>query len=362
MNHLKLFYLLLFSFTAIKGFSQELYPIEKKFILENFTLDNDVVLSHAYIKYVTYGKLNKEKNNSILMPSSYGADYNSYTFMLGNENAIDTNKYFVILTELFANGRSYSPSNATPPFDGPRFTKTSIRDNVRVQFQLINTVFKLTRIKAVIGYSMGAQQAFEWASSYPKMVNSIVAICGTAKTYPHGYARLESAIATLQADANFNNGDYVKQPISGLKAWSLHWATWFLSQEWYRQKKYQQLGNKTVDEFLKKRVEKDTNVDANDRISQAITWQNHDISNNKLWMGNIEKALASINARVLYMPSITDLYFPIKEAEYEKRFLKRVTYLPIPSIWGHLAGAGVNSDDNQFINLQIRKFLSSKEK
>lgn len=350
--------LLLFTFLFFQSLlGQRTNSIEKTLQIVDFKLDNEIVFSNAFIKYVTYGTLNKAKDNAILMPSSYGSDYNGYNFLLGKENAIDTTAYFVILPQLFANGHSSSPSNSLSPFNGPSFPEITIQDNVRAQYLLVKNYFKINSLKAVIGFSMGAQQAFQWAVSYPNYVQSIISFCGTAKTYPHGFARLEAAISTIEADDKFNNGNYTTQPIAGLKAWSLHWASWFLSQEWYRQEKFKTFGNKSVNAFLQARIEKDKDVDANDRIAQAKTWQSHDISKNTNFNGDIEKALSSIPCKVLYMPSLTDLYFPIAEAEYEKAFIKQVVYIPIPSIWGHLAGAGINPEDNLFLNKQIRSFL-----
>jgi len=81
---------------------------------------------------------------------------------------------------------------------------------------------------------MGAQQAFQWAVSYPQFADRIVATSGTAKTYPHGFVRLEGQIAALTADAAFENGDYKTQPVKGIEAFSMVWAGWLYSQEWWR--------------------------------------------------------------------------------------------------------------------------------
>jgi homoserine O-acetyltransferase len=58
------------------------------------------------------------------------------------------------------------------------------------------------------------------------------------------------------------------------------------------------------------------------------------------------------------MPSQTDMYFPIEDAEYEKQFIPDVEFIAIPSIWGHLAGVGLNPVDNEFLNAKIASFLS----
>ncbi len=97
--------------------------------------------------------------------------------------------------------------------------------------------------------------------------------------------------------------------------------------------------------------------DPNNLILHARTWQRHDVGDTPGFGGDHEKALASIRARVLYMPCQTDLYFPIGDAEYERQFIKGVEFAPIPSLWGHSAGGGGNPADAAFINDRIRAFL-----
>jgi len=72
---------------------------------------------------------------------------------------------------------------------------------------------------------------------------------------------------------------------------------------------------------------------------------------------DVEKALRSIKAPFLYMPSETDLYFPIGDARYEAAIMNTVTLTPIASLWGHTAGAGPNPEDLKFLNEKIGKFL-----
>ena len=84
-----------------------------------------------------------------------------------------------------------------------------------------------------------------------------------------------------------------------------------------------------------------TGGDANDLILQMRTWQKHDVGGTAPFKGAVEAALGSIKVPVLYMPSETDLYFPLTDARYEAAFLAHCTLLPVPSLWGHLGGAGL---------------------
>jgi homoserine O-acetyltransferase len=75
----------------------------------------------------------------------------------------------------------------------------------------------------------------------------------------------------------------------------------------------------------------------------------------------VEKALRSIKVPFLYMPSETDLYFPLTDARYEAQFIANVSLVPIPSLWGHTAGAGSNPEDEKFLNDTIGKFLRAEK-
>ena len=328
----------------------------RMYALGDFRLESGVVLPNATIAYATFGALNAQRDNAILIPSWYGSDHHGYDFLIGPGRALDPAKYFIVATEMFANGFSSSPSNTPPPFDGPAFPAMAIRDNVEAARRLLTAELGVTHLRAIVGFSMGAQQAFQWSVSHPDFVSAIAAYCGTAKTYPHGVVRLEGAITALTADAAFADGRYASPPKKGLAAWSNHWAGWVWSQEWWRRELFKPQWA-TVDEVLAARAARDAVRDANNLISQARTWQRHNVGDTPGFNGDHERALASIKARVLYMPGDTDLYFPVGDARYESRLITHVSLMPIPSLWGHLAGAGGNAADNAFLNDQIRRLL-----
>ena len=87
------------------------------------------------------------------------------------------------------------------------------------------------------------------------------------------------------------------------------------------------------------------------------TWERHDVGATPGFTGDLKRALGSIKVPVLYMPSETDLYFPVGDARYESQFIANVTLKPIPSLWGHTAGAAPNPTDAKFLNDTISRFL-----
>ena len=331
-----------------------------EFVIRNFKTEAGIVLPEAHIVYGTYGHLNAAHDNAVLLPSHYMADHHGYEWLIGPGLALDTNKLFLVATELFGNGHSSSPSNTPEPFHGPRFPVMNIRDNVEAVHRLLIEDLKISHLKGLIGFSMGAQQAFQWAVSYPKFADRIVATSGTAKTYPHGIVRLEGQIAALTADASFNNGDYTSPPVKGIEAFAVVWTAWLYSQEWWRKELWRATAapGTTFEQLLKQyRTNFIPGADANDLILQMRTWEQHDVGNTPGFNGNVENALRSIKVPLLYMPSQTDLYFPIGDAAWEAGFIPGVIFKPIPSLWGHTAGAASNPEDAKFLNENISSFL-----
>jgi homoserine O-acetyltransferase/O-succinyltransferase len=335
-------------------------PERHVFVIRNFHTESGVVLPEASVVYGTYGHLNAAHDNVILLPSHYMANLHGYEWLMGPGHALSLDQYFLVTSELFGNGSSSSPSNTSEPFHGPRFPVMTIRDNVQAVHRLLTEDLNVTHLRAIIGFSMGAQQAFQWAVSYPTFADRIVATSGTGKTYGHGVVRLEGQIAALTADAAFKDGDYTEQPKKGLEAFATVWTAWLFSQEWWRRELWRSDNppGTTFDQVLHEfRTNFIPGADANNLILQMRTWEHHDVGATPGFDGNVEKALASIKVPFLYMPSETDLYFPLTDARYEAPFIPGVSLMPIPSLWGHTAGAGSNPADEKFLNENIARFL-----
>jgi homoserine O-acetyltransferase len=341
-------------------FSQRVDRAEHhQFSIENFHTESGVTLPQAVIVYGTYGHLNAARDNVVLLPSHYMANHHGYEWLIGPGRALDTATMYLVATELFGNGHSSSPSNTPEPFHGPRFPVMTIRDNVEAVHRLLTDGLGVTHLRAIIGFSMGAQQAFQWAVSYPAFADRIVATSGTAKTYGHGIMRLESQITAIETDPVFNGGDYTVEPAKGLEAFGMVWAPWLYSQEWWRKELWKTTvpAGTTLEQYMQRFRNFIPGADANDLILQARTWEKHDVGMTPGFNGSLEAALRSIKVPFLYMPSETDLYFPVGDARYEAQFMSTVTLMPIPSLWGHPAGAGASPEDLAFLNEKIGAFL-----
>jgi homoserine O-acetyltransferase/O-succinyltransferase len=339
-------------------------PAPGSFTLQNFKLESGVTLPKAVVVYGTYGALNAAKDNAVLLPSHYMAQSDGYDWLIGEGRALDPRKHFLIMTELFGNGRSSSPSNTPEPFHGPRFPVTTIRDNVEAVRRLLEDGLGIHHLKAVVGFSMGAEQAFQWAVSHPKFADKIVATSGTARCWPHGIVRLESQIRAITEDPAFKGGDYTEPPVRGIETTGAVWLAWLYSQEWWKRELWKKTdpdaARMTLSQFTEASIKEFfSGLDANDLILQMRTWQKHDVGTTPGFNGSTEKALRSVVVPVLYMPSETDLYFPLGDAKEESQWIGKVTLAPIPSLWGHPAGAGASPEDLAFIEKNLRAFLGA---
>jgi len=336
--------------------------VEGIFKLGDFKLHSGQVLAEAQLAYETHGSLNAEKSNVILYPTWYAGRHDENRGAIGPGKAMDPDKYFIIVPDMFCNGLSSSPSNTLAPQDGPRFPRINVYDNVIAQHKLLTNEFGIEKIKLVAGFSMSAQQAFHWGALYPHMVEAIAPICGTAKTSRHNWLFLEGLKCALKAAADFLGGEYKIPPELGLKAFSTIYAGWFASQTYYRESLDLTFGGQklqNMEEFLNTAHQVFAKNDANDLLGMLDTWQSADLSNHTGFNGDLKKALSSINCRAIVMPSRTDLYFPPEDNKIEVDLMPNAELNVIPSVYGHLAGGpGFSNDaDDEFIDKALKQLL-----
>lgn len=332
---------------------------EGVFNLGSFALESGIMLSNARVGYKTHGRLNADKSNAILYPTQIGAQHSDIEWPIGPGKALDPNHYFIVVLDQLGNGLSSSPNNSPPPYDRARFPTITIRDDVAAQYRLATERFAIRRIALVIGYSMGAQQAYQWAASHPTMVERIAPFCGTAKTTPHNAVFLQGLRAALTADAAWRGGDYDEPPVLGMRAFSRVYAAWGLSQPFYKQELWRQTGFESLEQFLTGFWEKRYGRrDANNLLSMIRTWELNDLGTTP-GLGNLEHALGAIRAKATIMASQTDLYFTVDDMKAEAEHVPHAQFRVIPSLWGHMAGSGLNPADSEFIEREVKELLAS---
>jgi homoserine O-acetyltransferase len=139
------------------------------------------------------------------------------------------------------------------------------------------------------------------------------------------------------------------------------YAGWALSQTFYRREMWRGLGFADLEDFLVRSWEASfVRRDMRDLLAQLRTWQLGDISANDLYRGDLGMALSGIKARVLLMPSATDLYFQTDDNRGELPHLAHGRLVEIPSVWGHRAGnPAANPEDAAFVDAQVTALLES---
>jgi homoserine O-acetyltransferase/O-succinyltransferase len=329
------------------------------FELGQVALQCGLTLPQAKLAYKTYGELNAARDNVIVMPTFYGGQHAENEMALAAWRSLDPKKYFIVVPNMFANGLSSSPSNTAPPFDRAVFPNVTVYDNVVCQHRLLTERLQIKRIRLVVGFSMGAQQAYQWAASYPDMVEAIAPICGSARTSPHNYLFLEGVKAALVADAAFAEGWYQTPPVKGLRAFARVYMGWAFSQDFFREHEYRKMGLASLEDSVRFLEGYFRRHDANDLLTMLWTWQHADISANHVFNGNFAGALQAIKARAIVMPGETDLYFRVRDNELEVSQMTNAELRPIPSSWGHAAGFGINAPDNDFIDGALSELLGA---
>jgi homoserine O-acetyltransferase len=313
------------------------------FELGDVVLQCGITLRQAKLAYKTYGNFAASRDNVVLMPTFYGSRHADNEVWMGAGRALDPARWFIVVPNMFGNGLSSSPSNSPPPLERAAFPNVTLYDNVVCQHRLLTEHLGIDRIKLVVGFSMAAQQAFQWGALYPEMMQAIAPLCGSARTSPHNYLFLDGAKAALLADAAFEDGWYLSPPVRGLRAFSRVYAGWALSQDFFREQEYRKLGLASTEDTVRFLESYFLRSDANDLLAMLWTWQHADISANPRYHGDFDAVLRAIQARAIVMPGETDLYFRVRDNQLEVERMPNAELRPIPSIWGHAAALGCES-------------------
>ena len=330
------------------------------FQLGETRLQRGLTLPAAHIAYKTYGTLAPAKDNVILYPTSYGAHHSDIDWLIARDKILDPTTHFIIIPNQLGNGLSTSPSNVPEPFALGRAPVFTHWDNVHAQKRLLEEVFGVTKLALVYGWSMGGQQALHWGAIFPEKIERLVATCTSARTSPHNKVFLEGIRAVLTSDAGYRQGRFVERPVAAIRAFGRIYAGWAMSQAFYREHLWEGMGFTSLEDYLVRAWEGNfLRRPAEDLLSMIDTWTQSDISDNDIHKGDLAKALGSIKARSIILPSTTDLYFTEHDSAMETKQMPNAELRPVPSIWGHRAGNPVqNPADEAFIRQAVTDLLA----
>jgi homoserine O-acetyltransferase len=322
----------------------------KYFSLGDYILQNGTIIKDAKLAYQTYGTLNQNKTNVILYPTWYSGFVSDNEWLIGEDKALNPQKYFIIIPCLLGNGQSTSPNYLLNSND-KNFIKITLFDNVNAQYKLITEYYGITSIELVIGWSMGAQQTYQWAALYPDMVKRALPFAGSARTSPHNFVFLEGLRNVLIQD-NLSKDQK-------LRIFARIYAGWGFSQPFYKLECWRKLGFNDLETFLVGFWESFFLKREPSNLATLLwTWQYGDISDNIIFNKDYQKAMANIKAKVMIVAPEIDLYFPKEDNMEEILLIKDSSLEIIPGVWGHFAGGGINNEDTLFINNCINKLLN----
>ena len=327
------------------------------------TLDSGEKLEPITLAYETYGKLNQQKSNAILVVHALSGDAHAaglhkgdkrtgwWDTMIGPGKALDTEKYFVVCSNVIGGCKgSTGPSSINPktgkPF-GTEFPIVTIKDVINAQCRLTNHL-GIGRLLTVVGGSMGGMQVLQWMVSYPERIRSAIPIATTMKHSPQQIAFNEVGRQAIMADHNWNNGDYYEAspPDKGLAVARMVGHITYMSDVSMAEKFGRRLKNHArpfkfgsdfeVEGYLQYRGEYFVKrFDANSYLYITKAMDYFDILNEK----KLSEIFKGLKAKILVLAFKSDWLYPAYQSKEIVKACKLAgvdtTYCEINSTYGH---------------------------
>ena len=357
---------------------------------EEITLESGKGLGPITIAYETYGTLNKNKSNAVLLLHALSGDahaagyhsekeknYGWWETAVGPGKAFDTDKYFVICINVIGGCKGTTgPSSINPktkkPY-GTDFPIVTIKDMVSVQKKFIDHL-GIKKLLAISGGSMGGMQVLQYAVSFPDSVKLVIPVATSVKQSAQNIAFHEAGRSAILADPNWNNGDYYgkPKPDKGLAAARMIGHITYLSEKAMRAKFGRRLQDKSKFEFSFERefqvesylqyqgdkfVER---FDANTYlyITKAIDY--FDLTEDGT--RKLEELFAPVKAKFLVISFTSDWLYPTADSQEIVRALQKsghdVVFFEIEADGGHDSFLLENETQTNL----IQNFLSNNYK
>jgi homoserine O-acetyltransferase len=306
------------------------------FELGDLRLELGGVIPKARLAFRTHGELAPARDNAILFAHMYSGTSASLDPWIGSGRPLDPERWFIICPGQLANGVSSSPSTTAGPF--PELT---IGDDVIVQDRLVRERFGIEQLQLVLGFSMGAQQAYEWAVRFPSLVRRLVVFAGLARTTPANDLIVAAAAEALSASS----------------AQHAHfWAATGLSAELYRREAWREAGFSSVSDLVTRLFEEDfASLDGADLLAQLAKWRRADVSRHA--GGDLAAALQRVTADTVVAPFSHDNWFPTEDCRAEQKLIAGSSLRVIDSVWGHYAW-GITAAETAQIDRVIGEALA----
>ncbi|MBE6399125.1 MAG: homoserine O-acetyltransferase [Lentisphaerae bacterium] len=337
---------------------------------EPLPLDCGRVLKEVNIRYETAGTLNADASNAVLVTHALSGDAHVcgrhtpddrkpgwWDEMIGPGKMVDTNKYFVICSNVIGGcSGSTGPQSIDPDTGKPyhmNFPVITVADMVRAQKQLIDHL-GIKKLLAVLGGSMGGMQVLQWAVSYPDMMNAVIPIATACQFSPQNIAFDWVAREAIKADPNWNGGEYTEDtvPARGLAAARMLAHITYLSEESMSRKFGRSLQNKDAGNSYEYDFDFDFKVESYLQYQGQRFVERFD-ANSYFYItratdyfdltaqtgGDLAKALENVKAAFLVVSFSSDWLFPTRQSKEIVDALlknrKQVSFCEIKSGYGH---------------------------
>jgi homoserine O-acetyltransferase len=347
--------------------------VEKKFFTfaeqpNEMILESGERLGPVTIAYETCGELNQNKNNAILICHALSGDSHVagyykeddqqpgwWDIMVGPGKGIDTDKYFVICSNILGSCKgstgpcTYNPKTVEP--FGINFPVVTIGDMVKAQKVLLDHL-GIKKILSIIGGSIGGMQVLEWCVRYPEMVVSAIPLATTTRHSALAIAFNEVARQAIMVDPNWNNGNYYSgpEPDLGLAVARMIGHITYLSDESMRLKFGRQLQDK---------IDISYNFDADFQVESYLRYQGAKFvqrfdANSFLYItkasdyydleklhgnGSAVDAFSKARAKFLVVSFTSDWLYPTYQSKAMVQAMKKngldVSFCEIEAEWGH---------------------------
>ena len=345
------------------------FPAETRFALLSgpLRLESGVELPQVTVAYRTWGRLNVEGDNAVLVCHALtgSADVDQWwPGLMGPGRALDPARDFIVCSNVLGSCYGTSGPTSIDPLTGtrygPRFPALTVRDMVRVQARLLDKI-SVAQLSLVVGGSLGGMQALEWAALYPGRVDSAAVVSVGAQQSAWCIGISEAQRHALYADALWRGGDYdpADPPAAGLAAARMmalcsyrHWGEF--AARFARAPAA--TGGFQVESYLRYQGEKFVRrFDANAYVTLTRAMDSHDLGRDR---GGLRQALAAIETPLLVVGSSNDLLYTPEEQEQLAEHLPNAELVWLRSPHGHdaflLEAQALDAALQQFRRRQLR--------
>jgi homoserine O-acetyltransferase len=315
--------------------------------LFDFQFEDGTVMPELRIAYDIQGTLSPAHDNAIVLLHDALGDRHEFDGLIGPAALFDTNRNFVITIDAIGGGESASPADG----GGQDFPRYTIRDMMAADYALVTHAFGLSRLRAIVGRSMGAFMGLEWAVQHPEMPGALVLLGPSPRSDANFQMIIDLMVSAVTLDPDWNGGRYERNPVEGLRHAGLSYYPWSVSADYLDRVPATQIAHEA--EASAKHF---AAWDANSLVLRYAACRGHDVGGSA--DGNVDAALARVTQPVLLMPSASDRLTSLSGARWLRAALRHATYAEIPGDLGHRALAPPpGSAEADFIDRTIRGFL-----